>query len=342
VTRLALVLLGVVAGLAAVEVGLRLLGPHDLRALHQLRPDRPWLYGMRANARVRVGGVAYATNADGFRDRAYPREKAPGTFRVVVLGDSIALGWGVALEDSFPKRLERRLGPGVEVLDLGVAGYNAYTEARLFADVGVGYRPDLVLVEFCINDLNDPTLHFDASTMASLGALPEAAFPDPGRRRPALGLPARLCRRLRACALLADRLGAGPDAASLEVALATHDRPPAAELDWLAARYREIARAAAGIGARFAVVVFPWSTQVDGRAGDEVERRLVALGEREGWPTVDLLPAFRAAPAAPPLFLDLWHPTAAGHRVAADALAVALAARGLVPSLRTPSTRPAT
>src|SRR5204862_22861 len=85
-----LLLLGLVAGLAAVELGLRLLEPHDLRALHELRPDRPWLYGMRPNAAVRVGGVTYATNADGFRDRTYPRAKPPGTFRVVVLGDSIA------------------------------------------------------------------------------------------------------------------------------------------------------------------------------------------------------------------------------------------------------------
>jgi lysophospholipase L1-like esterase len=222
------VLLGLVAGLAAVELGLRLLEPHDLRALHELRPDRPWLYGMQPNAAVRVGGITYATNADGFRDRTYPRATPPGTFRIVVLGDSIALGWGVALEESFPKRLEQRLGPSVQVLSLGVAGYNPYTEAQLFADVGVGYRPDLVLVEFCINDLNDPTLHFDASTMASLGALPEAAFPDPGRRRPAPGPAARLCRRLRTCALLADRLAPGPDAAALAAALATHDQPSAA------------------------------------------------------------------------------------------------------------------
>jgi len=326
------VLLGLVAGLAAVELGLRLLEPHDLRALHELRPDRPWLYGMQPNAAVRVGGITYATNADGFRDRTYPRATPPGTFRIVVLGDSITLGWGVALEESFPKRLEQRLGPSVQVLSLGVAGYNPYTEAQLFADVGVGYRPDLVLVEFCINDLNDPTLHFDASTMASLGALPEAAFPDPGRRRPAPGPAARLCRRLRTCALLADRLAPGPDAAALAAALATHDQPSAAELDWLAARYGEIARAAAAAGARFAVVVFPWKTQVDGRASDEVERRLAPLGAREGWATIDLLPAFRAVRAGPPLFIDLWHPSAAGHRLAADALAAALVARGLVPS----------
>src|SRR2546430_7888012 len=62
-TRIALVLLGLVAGLAAVELGLRLLEPHDLRALHELRPHRPWLYGMQPNAAVRVGGITYATHA---------------------------------------------------------------------------------------------------------------------------------------------------------------------------------------------------------------------------------------------------------------------------------------
>jgi len=35
--------------------------------------------------------------------------------------------------------------------------------------------------------------------MPSLGAPSEAAFPDPGRRRPAPGPAARLCRRLRTC-----------------------------------------------------------------------------------------------------------------------------------------------
>ena len=45
-------------------------------------------------------------------------------------------------------------------------------------------------------------------------------------------------------------------------------------------------------------------------------------------------PAFRAASqkSDAPLFLDLWHPSAAGHRVAAEALAAELTRQGLVPA----------
>jgi len=45
-----------------------------------------------------------------------------------------------------------------------------------------------------------------------------------------------------------------------------------------------------------------------------------------GWYLIDLLPAFRAAAArdGAPLFQDLWHPTARGHAIAAEAVAAQL------------------
>ena len=339
--RAALVMLGLAGSLAAVEGALRVVplvrGSGDLRGLHVVRPDRPWLYGMRpgAEARLKASGVRYVVNADGFRDGSYRRPKPSGTFRVVVLGDSIAFGYGVALEQSFPKLLEARLrvlapDKHVEVLNLGVSGYNAYTEAALFADVGVAYEPDLVLVQFCINDLNDPTLHFDASTMEALGDIPDAAFPDPARRRPPPSTGLGWCRALQLCRLIADAL-APADLASVLRALETHDEPSDAEITWLRAQYAEIARVAAEHGARFAVLVFPYRAQLEGRAPAGVEERLAALGAESGWVTVDLLPAFRAASSSGPLFLDLYHPTTAGHRVAADAILVQLGCRGLVP-----------
>ena len=342
--RLALLLLGVVAGLGGTELVLRLLpraSAHDLRALHELRPDRPWLFGMRPGAEMRgPGGARYEVNADGFRDRRYARPKAAGTFRIVVLGHSIAFGWGVAQEDTYPKLLEARLAAlvpaaPVEVPNLSVSGYNPYTQAALFADVGTGYQPDLVLVEFCINDLNDPTLHFDAQTTLRLGTLPDAAFPDAELRHPLPPPPSlteRVCRWSRLCALVADHAAPLPDAALLRDALATHDDPSEAELAWLRARYDEIAAAAAASGARFAVAVFPYATQVDGRAPARVQEHLTALGRQAGWTTIDLLPAFRAA-ARPgtPLFSDPWHPTAAGHRVAAEAILARLRCQGLLP-----------
>src|SRR5262249_22975644 len=71
--------------------------------------------------------------------------------------------------------------PRVEVLDFDVDGYNAYAEAMQFADLGRAYQPDLVMIQFCINDLNDPTLHFDRRTRLHLGRLPGAAFPNDSR-----------------------------------------------------------------------------------------------------------------------------------------------------------------
>jgi lysophospholipase L1-like esterase len=342
--RLVLVLVGLAAGLAAVELGLRLLpsaSSSDVRGLHELRPDRPWLYGMRPGAEMRgPGGVRYQVNADGFRDRGYARPKPAGTFRIVVLGHSVAFGWGVTLDDTYPKLFEARLaelapGKRIEVLNLGVSGYNAYTESALFRDVGIGYEPDLVMVEFGINDLNDPTLHFDAQTAARLHDIPDEAFPNPALRRPPPPPPSRwerLCRWSRLCSLVAARPALPADAGLLGAALVPHDDPSAAELAWLRARYDEIAAAAAGIGARFAVVVFPYAAQVDGRAPHRVQERLATLAHDAGWPTVDLLPVLRdASRDATPLFLDPWHLTPRGNRVVADALAARFRCLGLLP-----------
>ena len=346
---LGLVLLGVVVALVIVEAGLRVFPPHRtaeyLRSIHIVRRDRAWLFGLRPGTSVRLppkGVIEYAVNRDGFRDRDYARHKPLGTFRIVVVGDSIAFGHRVNLEETFTKVLEQRLAaaapPTVEVLNLGISGYNAYNEAALFADVGVGYEPDLVLVQFCVNDLNDPTLHFDASTLSQMGVIPAAAFPDPDHRRQAARLPTlalRYCRFFRSCELVQDAfpLLFVPDADAVRAAYEPHDDPSAVELAWLRERYGEIARTATGVGARFAVVVFPHNRQVKEGTSKLLQARLTELGRDAGWPTIDLLPAFRrAASGSPePLLMDQWHPTSAGHRVAGEELAVQLRSLGLLP-----------
>src|SRR5262245_50680098 len=146
--RLGLAALGIAVGLLAGEGALRLAGGEreagTLRALHEALPDRPWLYGLRPGADLRLdatGDVRYRINADGFRDPPRNRRPEPGAWRAVVVGDSIAFGYGVEQEDAFPARLERLLsrpGAPAEVLDLAVNGYNPYTEARLLEGVGLG------------------------------------------------------------------------------------------------------------------------------------------------------------------------------------------------------------
>jgi hypothetical protein len=126
-------------------------------------------------------------------------------------------------------------------------------------------------------------------------------------------------------------------------ALAPHERPSAAEIAWLEGIYTRIATDARGAGARVALVVFPYETQLAPDAPVALQEALRALGERSGLTVIDLLPAFRRAAAEPggPLFLDLWHPTARGHRVAAAEILRQLACTRLLPGAEAACAPPA-
>ena len=83
-----------------------------LRALHQLHLDRPWLFGLRPGARVKLpatGDVLYEINADGFRDRPRSRDVPDGHFRILVLGSSVTFGFGVEGDETYPRALESAL-----------------------------------------------------------------------------------------------------------------------------------------------------------------------------------------------------------------------------------------
>ncbi len=347
---MALAIVAVVSTLALAEILLR-AWPREppregLRALHQVRPDRPWIYGLRPGAETSFAlpdadrPTRYRINEDGFRDRRFTRFRQPGVTRIVVLGDSVAFGYGIDRRDTFPKQMERMLGSGVEVLNLAVNGYNPYTQAALFADLGADYQPDLVLVQFCTNDLNDPTLHFDAQTKLHFQAIPDAAFPDPSVRAqsPAVSVSAfASCRGLLLCELLDDAfLALRPDAdpRSQLLALVSHDSMSEEVADWLGDRYSEIADRARAIDASFAVIAFPDRNQIQPGGRGRLQRELVMLGEERGWLTIDLWPAFAVAAAEDEetLFLDVWHPSAHGHHVAADAIVEGLKAAELIPN----------
>jgi acyl-CoA thioesterase-1 len=74
--------------------------------------------------------------------------------RILVLGDSIAAGYGLAADEAFPARLEshlRRAGHEVRVIDAGVSGETtAGGLARL--DWALADRPHVVIVELGGND----------------------------------------------------------------------------------------------------------------------------------------------------------------------------------------------
>lgn len=97
-----------------------------------------------------------STNAHGQRDVERRLEPAPGTTRVLLLGDSVVEGHGLRdVEDTLSRRLEalcREAGEPVEVLNFGVSGYCTRAEVELLRVKGLAFRPDVVLLVFVEND----------------------------------------------------------------------------------------------------------------------------------------------------------------------------------------------
>jgi lysophospholipase L1-like esterase len=166
--RALLAALGVLVAGAVLEAGVRLLGlAPELEPIVLDEPyasfvssDNPLL---RYVPRAGSGDI----NGYGLRDRDYDIAKAEDTFRVLVIGDSIAFGYcnpreSLAIPHTFPKVLERELGATppaasarVEVINLGVSGYNTIQEVEFLRQKGLALDPDLVVVAYSLNDSRD-------------------------------------------------------------------------------------------------------------------------------------------------------------------------------------------
>lgn len=104
-----------------------------------------------------------AINREGYRDIDHPLAKPPGTYRILLLGDSMSEGVEVALQDLYWKRLESLLAQctafsnrRIEVVSLAVNGYGTAQEYLTLREHGLKYRPDLVLLAFFTgNDFTD-------------------------------------------------------------------------------------------------------------------------------------------------------------------------------------------
>lgn len=100
--------------------------------------------------------VEVRINSQGLRDPERPVEPAPGTFRVLALGDSFMEGYTVDLGETLTQRLEARLnaaGCRAEVINGGTSAYSTDQEYLFYRTDGARYRPSLVLLFFFWNDV---------------------------------------------------------------------------------------------------------------------------------------------------------------------------------------------
>lgn len=293
---------------------------------------------MKPGSHYEWQGIRVDINSHGLRGPETTYEKPPSTFRILNLGDSIVMGWGIRVEDTYGQRLESLLNDrgnsdlNFEVINAGVPGWSLDNALAYLQAEGLKYEPDIVVLDLTIaNDINGKSALLAGNDPGPFRWLRDHTYFWPFLQSQAAWARARAQGR--------DRVD-------------TIDPPtnPAKyfPLDPQSERWTErwnsvleINRLARENNAGVIVILFPLEFQVLDEAFSTLPQELFAAKAAEaGIPTLDLLPTFRQACQEKPggacqledryLFADVWmHPSAFGHEVTAFELE-ALVTHGLI------------
>lgn len=189
--RTAAVLLGLAAGVASVEIGLRALrfdpvkiggkvylrSSADKRTVYMCYPSNPngelsrvpdisqgdWelMSASLPPARIPLTELSKTpwcvedrTSDQGLRDRHYDRQPAGGKIRIAMVGDSFVRGEGVPADKTLPSKLEGDLGKEkFEVVNVGFAGAGTEDEVGYARQIVSRLDVSKLIVVFIPNDI---------------------------------------------------------------------------------------------------------------------------------------------------------------------------------------------
>jgi hypothetical protein len=99
-------------------------------------------------------GHLHVFDVNNFRRTTPFPAKQRDIFRIIIFGDSFTYGQGVAEESAYPRVLERTLlrEYRVEVLNLGIDGYQSEDILMALKKFAPSLQPDLVVYGICLND----------------------------------------------------------------------------------------------------------------------------------------------------------------------------------------------
>jgi lysophospholipase L1-like esterase len=314
--------IGVALGLA--EAGLRLLGYRGepmSRISNIYLVDDPvldWRYV--PNSETHSGPVVYRYNGAGFRDREHALAKPAGVERIVVVGDSVTEGYGVEWKDVFASVLQTRLGERYEVINIAAGGLNTPQEVHLLERAGLKYGPDLVVLNFVLNDVDFYTRYHPAQRAGARG---ESRIDLLN-----VSVPPAVKRALKSSALvylvndrvqsLRETLTGGKDGGDYFSRIWASETNRRKATDGFA----KLAALKTQHGFRAVVVVWPLIADYPGYRFRWIHDWVVAEATRAGLDVIDLLPQFSSSPyrSLQVSAEDTVHPNAVGHRLGAETL----------------------
>jgi hypothetical protein len=153
-----------VIGLAAIEMMLRIrhmaMDNYDIemwKYANELKviSENPTLgHEHRPSSKAVLQKVEIRINSLGMRGGEVGNAKK-GVRRILFLGSSLTLGWGVLEEETTTMVLQGLFdenGQSVEVLNAGIGNYNTVRQVELFISRLTALRPTDIVVQFFVND----------------------------------------------------------------------------------------------------------------------------------------------------------------------------------------------
>ncbi len=308
------------------------------RQLYQTTEDEELPYVLRPSVDTTARGHRVVIDENGMRvaeDTAPPPAEAR---RILVLGDSVAFGFKMAFEETLGARLEdeleSRTGRPHQVLNGGVEGYNTRNQLAWLRQYGLAQDPEAIVVAFNLND-------YDYGPVMG----PNGVLTTDRTQRVSTWSPANLSDfyvLLRWIYKIGvQRLTAAP-ADTTPAEDGGQDGQPFLKFDRFVSilrkqyyanptdeRWPQMIDALRGLrddatthGMPVVIAILPDGDQIGSDEPDMVpQERLADVCRQEGLDCVDLVPMFEAEAGDEPLFIDIMHPNAKGHRIIARELA---------------------
>jgi len=274
-------------------------------------------------------GIPVDINSHGLRGPETTYEKPPGTIRILNLGDSVAMGWGVREENTYGRQLEAFLNEHstgnlrYEVINAGVPGWNLENSLAYLQAGGLKYEPDLIVLDLTIaNDIKGDSALLADNQPALIRWLRAHTYFWPYLTVQLRWLEARAQGRER-----------------IDVIDPPTDPDKYFPPDPEAKQWQEVWDSVSAINQLakekdipVVLILFPLEFQVlDKNYPTLPQEVFTAKATEAGIPVVDLLPAFRQACLEKQggpcqledryLFADVWmHPSAYGHKLTATEL----------------------